>query len=467
MRFESIRRRPGRRMRLANARSDARSGATPLEILLALLIALLAFALANAASATTGFNPDESRWISRAHYLADLRDPFGPTWDDQYMTRGQPPLGSYAMGAALLLQGRDLETNPPWDFSLPWEENIAVGNRPSPDDLAAGRRASAVLVALTSLTIIGITRVFVAMPWALLAGLLIAVHPFTTYIGSIAMADAIFGLLIALAALAAASLARRPGWPRAVLLGALLGLGGATKLSPLATALGLALAGAALFAAALVRERPDVRQARRFATLGLLVLVTALALFVAVYPYLWLDPLGRTRILFEFRSIEMATQAADWPVMAVPTRLEALQRVALNFTERFNLIDAISDWVFGAPAPLPLRAAEFVVAATGIAVMTAGAIRAGLSSPRMLALAVLGGQVAVTILGMRSEFDRYHLPMALLGAVSATVMLEWSAATALSAIRMRRAGLPSPSIPRRRSLVLLAEDTSAADKQGE
>ncbi|MCC7025029.1 MAG: hypothetical protein IT338_19515, partial [Thermomicrobiales bacterium] len=157
----------------------------------------------------------------------------------------------------------------------------------------------------------------------------------------------------------------------------------------------------------------------------------------------------------------------DWPVMAVPTRLEALQRVALNFTERFNLIDAISDWVFGAPAPLPLRAAEFVVAATGIAVMTAGAIRAGLSSPRMLALAVLGGQVAVTILGMRSEFDRYHLPMALLGAVSATVMLEWSAATVLSAIRMRRAGLPSPSIPRRRSLVLLAEDTSAADKQGE
>ncbi|MCC7022278.1 MAG: hypothetical protein IT338_05600, partial [Thermomicrobiales bacterium] len=289
-------------MRLANARSDARSGATPLEILLALLIALLAFALANAASATTGFNPDESRWISRAHYLADLRDPFGPTWDDQYMTRGQPPLGSYAMGAALLLQGRDLETNPPWDFSLPWEENIAVGNRPSPDDLAAGRRASAVLVALTSLTIIGIARVFVAMPWALLAGLLIAVHPFTTYIGSIAMADAIFGLLIALAALAAASLARRPGWPRAVLLGALLGLGGATKLSPLATALGLALAGAALFAAALVRGRPDVRQARRFATLGLLVLVTALALFVAVYPYLWLDPLGRTRILFEFRS---------------------------------------------------------------------------------------------------------------------------------------------------------------------
>jgi hypothetical protein len=407
----------------------------PIEILLIALVALLAFLLANAAAATTGFNPDESRWISRAHYLADLRNPFGPTWDDQYMTRGQPPFGSYAMGAGLLLQGRDLETNPPWDFALTWEENIANGNKPSPADLAAGRRASAALVALTTLAIIGIARAFVAMPWAILAGLLHAIHPFTIYIGSVAMADAIFGLLITLSALAASSLARHPTVLRAALLGALLGLGGATKLSPLPTALGLAVAAVGLLGAARLGGCPALARARRFAALGLIVAGTALAVFVAVYPYLWPDPIGRTRNLFEFRTVEMSTQASDWPEMAVPTRLEALRRIALNFTERFNLVGAVSDSLAGFPAPLPLRAIEFFVAIAGVAIMAASAIRAGPYSPRMLALAVLGGQVAVTILGMRSEFDRYHLPMALLGAISAAVMLQWIAVRTVPAVQ--------------------------------
>ena len=73
-----------------------------------LIVAVVAFALADAAARWPNFNPDESRWLSRAHYVAALADPFGPTWGDQYMTRGQPPLGSYAMGIGLLAQGRDL-----------------------------------------------------------------------------------------------------------------------------------------------------------------------------------------------------------------------------------------------------------------------------------------------------------------------------------------------------------------------
>ncbi|HEX2280919.1 MAG TPA: hypothetical protein VHG52_04060, partial [Thermomicrobiales bacterium] len=99
-------------------------------LLAILAVAVLAFAIADAAARWPNFNPDESRWLSRAHYVAALTDPFGPTWADQYMTRGQPPLGSYAMGIGLLAHGRDLETNPPWDFSVTWEENIALGRKP-------------------------------------------------------------------------------------------------------------------------------------------------------------------------------------------------------------------------------------------------------------------------------------------------------------------------------------------------
>ena len=120
------------------------------------------------------------------------------------MTRGQPPLGSYAMGIGLLAQGRDLRQTRHGTFSLTWEQNIALGHKPVPEDLAAGRRTSAALVALTAVALIGVARIYLTMPWAIAAGALFAIHPFTVYIGSIAMSDALFGLLIALAAWAAA-----------------------------------------------------------------------------------------------------------------------------------------------------------------------------------------------------------------------------------------------------------------------
>ena len=397
-------------------------------LLTATVIALVAFFTADTAARLPNFNPDESRWLSRAHYLADLRDPFGPTWDDQYMTRGQPPLGSYAMGVGLVVQGRDLETNPPWNFALPWEENIASGNKPSPEDLAAGRRTSAALVALTTLAIIAVARVFAAMPWALVAGAIFAIHPFTISIGSIAMADALFGLLIALATLAAAAFARQPNWWRAALLGVVLGLGGATKLSPLAVAVGLGAALIALAMVMVVRRRGlagGVMRSALLALYGLTIVVAAAMTFVAVYPYLWPDPVARTRHLFAFRVAEMAAQASDWPVMAVPTRVEAVRRIGVNFTERFNLAASGAATIGLPPIPQPLRQAEVALALLGVVVMTGMAIRAGPLSPRFAVLAVLGGQVAVTILGMRAEFDRYHLPMALLGVVAAAVALEW------------------------------------------
>jgi hypothetical protein len=391
-------------------------------------VALLAFALADAAARWPNFNPDESRWLSRAHYVAALADPLGPTWADQYMTRGQPPLGSYAMGIGLLAQGRDLETNAPWDYSLPWKQNIALGHKPVAEDLAAGRRTSAALVALTAVALIGVARVYLTMPWAVGTGALFAIHPFTNYIGSIAMSDALFGLLIALAAWAAAVFARRPSWRSAVLVGVLLGLGGATKLSPLAVAAGLSAAGVLIFAVAAMRRRRFASEEGAYAVRGIVIVVTALLTFIAAYPYLWPDPIAHTRHLFAFRVEEMAAQASEWPVMAVPNRVEALRRVNVNFTQRYNLSASVIG-LLGGPRMVSsmLRQVEFSIPLLGLVLIAGMAIRDGPYSPRALVLAVLGGQVLVTILGMRSEFDRYHVPMALLGAVAAGVALEWLA----------------------------------------
>jgi hypothetical protein len=385
-------------------------------------IFLLSLLLSRHSAQLPNFNPDESRWISRAHYLADLADPFGPTWGDQYMTRGQPPLGSYVTGTGLLLHGRDLATNPPWDFSLTWEENLAAGNKPIPADLQAARNMSALLTAITAVVLVGIASVYVPVTWALLAGVIFALHPFSRYIGALATADAVFGLLIALAALAIAQFARNRAWQWAVIVGVLLGLGGATKLSPLAVAAGLM--GLALLLAMLpagVEAESEGR--RKLAGSGLLIGVAAGLTFVAVYPYLWPDPIGRTVNLFTFRAVEMATQASDWPVMAVPNRLEALRRTGLNFSEHYSLVGAMAD-AAQLRAPRSLLQGEVLLAVVGIGVMARDALRAGWLSAQSLVLAVLGGQVIITILGMRAEFDRYHLPAALLGAVGMCVAMH-------------------------------------------
>jgi hypothetical protein len=385
-------------------------------------IFLLSLLLSRHSAQLPNFNPDESRWIARAHYLADLADPFGPTWGDQYMTRGQPPFGSYVTGAGLLLHGRDLATNPPWDFSLTWEENLAAGNKPIAADLQAARSMSAILTATTAVVLIGVASVYVPMTWALLAGGIFALHPFSRYIGALATADAVFGLLIALAALAIAQYAQNRVWQWALITGVLLGLGGATKLSPLAVASGLA--GMALLLAVLPAEFVADGEGRgKLAGSGLLIGLAAGLTFIAVYPYLWPDPVGRTMNLFTFRAVEMATQASDWPVMAVPNRVEAVRRMGLNFSEHYSLVGAAAEAAH-LRVPRTLLQVEALIAVVGIGVMARDALRVGWLSAQTLVLAVLGGQVIVTILGMRAEFDRYHLPAALLGAVAMCVALH-------------------------------------------
>ena len=160
--------------------------------------------------------------------------------------------------------------------------------------------------------------------------------------------------------------------------------------------------------------------------------VAALLTFIASYPYLWPNPIAHTRHLFAFRVEEMAAQSSDWPVMAVPNRVEALRRVNVNFTERYNLSASLIALLGGPRTASLVRQVEFLIPVLGIVLMAGMAVRDGPYSPRALVLAVLGGQVLVTILGMRSEFDRYHVPMALLGAVAAAVALEWLARSALS-----------------------------------
>ena len=379
-------------------------------LLVAGVVFVLTFLSCRIHDSPSNFNPDESRWISRAYFVSALQHPLGPSWQDSYRMRGQPPIGSYVTGLGLLVQGRDLSTNEPWNFTWKWEDNLARGRKPEPGDLHSARRTSAVLVSLAAVIVLFTARMVTSPVGAMAAALVFAVHPFSVYIGSLATADASFLLFVVLAAYLAGRLARHPGpWP-ALALGVAIGLGTGTKLSPLPAAIPLAAYGGLLLVIDLWRTR---RVPRDWLGWGLVCApAVAAAVFVGTYPYLWPDPVGRTLNLVRFRTREMQLQATDWPVMAVSTRAEAFRRIGENFHERYSLLQVTR------LANLELPAIELSLAAAGAVVWLADAVRAGLRSPIMVILITLGSQVAVTVAGMRSEFDRYHVPMLAFGCIA-------------------------------------------------
>ena len=101
----------------------ARRSQVLVDIVMVVVVFACAFAINNSYVKSTELHPDETRWLNRAYYLEDFTDPYGPTWQDYYISQGQPPGGSYLMGLGLLVQGESLHPNGVWDFHFGSEWN--------------------------------------------------------------------------------------------------------------------------------------------------------------------------------------------------------------------------------------------------------------------------------------------------------------------------------------------------------
>jgi hypothetical protein len=398
----------------------------------------LAFWHVMGAAATRPFHRDEARWVHRASYLAALADPLGPLWieegrypgsslDERFPLRAQPPLGGYVMGLGLLLQGRDLETNGFWNMDRDDAWNEAHGNMPEAADLTAARRTAAAVATLTVVVVYLLGTRLTNRVGGVAGALVLLVHPLHVSTASIAGSDSLLVLLLALAALAAVRLAERPSWGRALLLGVLLGLGGAAKLSPLLLALPLAALGAWLLLDAWRHRSSSGGNWRRDRLVWQLLAIApiAFATFVAVYPYLWRAPLEHTRDLFAFRALSMELQSGIWANVSVDSRAEALQRVGTKLGADFSA----SGWAaarigerLGLEWRGQARGLDLVLALAGGVVLVGLAVRNGARGGHALASVVLGGAVAITVLGMRADFPRYHLPIVLAAAVGIGVL---------------------------------------------
>lgn len=403
----------GDRWLLARESSPSHKVSIRPVVLFPILLFILSFAINLDHVKTTEFHPDETRWVNRAHYFTDLLDPFGPTWQDQYLTRGQPPLGSYLMGLGLVLQGRDTETNAVWDFAYGTDWNRMNGAMPSDGDLDAARRMNAFVGAVTVVLTFLVAQAISGTVAAAVAGLLLALHPLHIWISSQALSDQLFVMLVAMALLTIIKLAEKPTRARAVILGMLLGLGGATKLTPLLLSFPLAIYGVALL---MLARLGYVHRHRAFQLGPMLIIqpIIAIATFVLSYPYLWPAPVTRTWNLFKLRTEEMAEQSAAWPEVTVDHPLDALVRVYDRLTWEFsttgNVAETAVGWFAG---PTEIWGFDLVLTVVGIVALTRLTLKRGLTSGTALAAYLLAGQTSAILVGMRVDFYRYHLPIVL------------------------------------------------------
>jgi hypothetical protein len=430
------------------------------SLLLLLLLCVLVFSISLWQTGdeldATRFHPDESRWINRAHYVNDLANPTGDAWADRYLTRGQPPMGSYIIGLGLLLQGRDVTTNGPWNFEYGDEYNVNwnsfMGNMPSRADLEAARRFNAVLGAFSCVFVFLIVTRLTNVIGGLIGGIFMAINPLQITMSSQALADAPLIFIVGLTTLAAMWLADRPSWPRALLLGVLLGFGASAKLSPLFLAFGFGGIGLGLLFDGYLRRIPyagrvwallvrgDRAVIHRLGWMLLALPAITYTTFVLSYPYLWSDPIARTKHLFDFRQYEMANQARLWNDRAVSSRFEAMRRVWAAFENHYTSTGRVVDFTgrligkgWGQVG------IDGIFEAAGIVLFIGLALRHGIISRHFMALAVLGGQAALIIAGMRVDFNRYYLPILLFLAVSVGILAGqiWSLLPHLLPVRVK------------------------------
>lgn len=396
-----------------------------INIVLAAVVFAVALAINFSHVETTELHPDETRWLNRAYYFDDFLDPFGPTWQDYYLTRGQPPGGSYLMGLGLWLQGLPRDSVGVWDFNfgLTWVRgeapgwNELAGATPSDDVLLGGRRTNAVVGAIVAVLVYVVATQLTNPVGGLIAGLVLANHPLQITLSTQALSDELLALSLGVAFAAAFQFARRPNYGWAILMGVAIGIGGGTKLAPLALSFVLAGYGVLwlVWSWWVNRHHRVTWGNRKFGLLLLAQPVIAGVTFVAMYPYLWVSPIQNALHLLDFRRTEMASQARILPHARVDDPLGAFLRYGQQLEGAYSSTrDAISS--LGDILNRDFTRAtslDLLLGAIGLILVIRMVIQFGLWSPHALVIMLMAAEVGAVTVGLGVDFYRYYLPVML------------------------------------------------------
>ncbi len=406
--------------------------------LITILVGLTLWRLIPAIS-DTEFHRDEARWLHNSTLLSDWADPLGIIWqdegyedvygtiDEQNRRRSQPPFAMYVLGIGGLIQRGELPDNGYWIMSQNTEWNVSKGNMPSQAELRAGRRTDVAIAVLTVIGLYFIGMLATNRVGGFVTGFIFAVHPLVVNTASRAWSDPLLALCIVLSGLAGYWLVKKPGWGRAILLGVTFGMGASTKLSPLAVAGVVGFLGIALLLWSFL-HREGRRWTRKLGLRLIAVPVFAFATFVALYPYLWTDPIDHTRAMFDFRTESFDLQGISFPPAKVEDRADAFRRIGDELGRRFSAGGWIGDELdslIGSGDWAALRNLDLGLAVIGWLIVVGLMTTRGMGWPPALMLGIIGVQACAVIFGMKVEYARYLLPVLLAVAVGAGVTIGY------------------------------------------
>lgn len=258
----------------------------------------------------------------------------------------QGTVNSWAIGLTLHLAGygpADLPPAPGWHWNLDYEENIALGMRPSEDLLLLTRQPSAWFFAMS-------VPVFFAIAWrygglltACLAGALYTLHPALLLNGRRAMMEGpmlFFGLLTILCAqviIRQGHAHRRRWWLVLALVG---GLALASKHSAV-----LFLAGALVWLWFTVLLRRNRRLLLKTTLRCAFAALLALAVFLMLSPALWPDPPGLLLRLLQTRSELVHVQVEQWQPGSLPmTAAERIEQLLVQPFLQGPMFHEVAHW---------------------------------------------------------------------------------------------------------------------------
>jgi len=419
--------------------------------------------------ALSRYSPDESQWIYTTRYLTLLRqgDFQSPEWDS-YWTHTQPPLARYLMGASLKLASYDLlKVNGPWDFTKQFDENESLGNMPTQGMLFWARLPIAIVASLAVLLLYVIGNRIAGPLAGVAAAAWLAINPRSRELMTRAEADGmliclmLLGLLLSIILVREIARSLRPGenWLRpvllALLLGVVIGLGTATKLTG---ALGLIALAGTIFVDAVMqssrsrrlqnersqRLRAMVKHMLAGGAITLVVAAIALIVFVILNPALYPDPLARAYGLFAFRQREMQSQMIAYPTAALAEGLPRFQNAVMRTLFTYSVLAGLFRAALGDSLGqvLEILPVDMLLVLTGLASAVASVLaRWRRRQPEQApsdgstvesALGATGVSLVFTAVyfvgisaNMGLDWDRYTLPLWVFAALWAGVGISW------------------------------------------
>jgi 4-amino-4-deoxy-L-arabinose transferase-like glycosyltransferase len=385
------------------------------------------------------FHGDESLWINSSQYLelALSGDIHASKWRPSFETVTQPPIARYVIGLGRLAGGHGVDDlNRAWRFDLSADMNEADGRMPSPSLLWWSRLPMAITAVMSSLLLIYCAQTIAGRLAGHLLLLFIVTTPYYALHLRRAMGESLLLLGMMLVVLAGyraiqswqgvlrqcdrqsprgeMTLARPLVW--LLLLAVSSGMAGATKLN------GLALVGAGMTLCAMLvwksRTRLPGKQTAIFAVAGLVLMpVLTGAVFTAVNPYLYSDPLRRFEMMVDHRTQAIREQQAANPSAALPTRdVLARARVVPRSILRFaSPVNHVVIWVLmGA-----LTLVGLVVLARHAVMWWRDDGRSGMGMAVLLVAGVTGIPALLTPL----NWDRYYMPAVVFASLCAAIAL--------------------------------------------